>query len=216
MASSGVVEIVLKIRIAKLGDIGHNLYVIKVPPDGSCFFHSILRAFHREYIETIDPEHRNVLVKKLRQSLSEALEETNEYTNTTEYDTLGNGYYRKYNEAIRSVDGDTHSLESLQKELKSNNPVDHSYIEILNNHLNIDIYLISSKTGDVYLTGTDRNLLYKNRKSIVLLYTPGHYDIIGIKRLNTIDGSVIFDTLFSCDHDLILSIKKRINYLSKE
>lgn len=216
MASSGVVETVLKIKMAKLGDLDYDLYIIKVPPDGSCFFHSILRAFHREYIETADSEYRNVLVKKLRHSLSEALEETNEYTNTSEYDSLGNGYYRKYNEAVKLVDGDTHSLESLQKELKSNNPVDHSYIEILSNHLNIDIYLISSKTGDVYLTGTDRNLLYKNRKSIILLYTPGHYDLIGIKRLTANNGPIIFDTLFSCDHDLILSIKKRINHLNKE
>lgn len=216
MAASGIAETVMKIKIPKLGNIGLALYVIKVPPDGSCFFHSILRAFYKEYIETESKNYRTVLVKKLRYSLSEALGERNEFTNTSEYDAMGNGYYRKYNEAVKMVDGDTHSMEYLQAELKSNNSVDHSYIEILSNHLNLDIYLISSKTGDVYLTGTDRNLLYKNRKSIVILYSPGHYDIIGIKRKTEHNESVIFNTLFSCDHDLILAIKGRINQLIKE
>ena len=216
MAASGIAETVMKIKIPKLGNIGLLLHIIKVPPDGSCFFHSILRAFYREYIEAETKDYRINLVKKLRSSLSEALEEKNEYTNISEYDTLGNGYYKKFNEAIKMVDGDTHSLESLQIELKSNNPVDHSYIEILSNHLNLDIYLISSKTGDVYLTGTDRQLLYKNRKSIVILYSPGHYDIIGLKRKPNQNGIIIFDTLFSCDHDLILAIKGRINHLVKE
>ena len=215
MAASGVAETVLKIKITKLAGIMFDLYIIKVPPDGSCFFHSILRAFYKEYIETDSVECRNLLVKKLRYSLSEALEEKNDYTNTSEYDTMGNGYLRKYNEAIKSVDGDTHSMESLQKELKSNNPVDHSYMEILSNHLDIDIYLISSKTGDVYLTGTDRRLLYKNRKSIIIFYSPGHYDIIGIRRKSK-EGVIIFDTLFSYDHDLILAIKERVNQLVKE
>lgn len=213
MASSGITETVTTIEIPKLGDLGSKLHIIKVPPDGSCFFHAILRGFHKDYIIATTPKERTDLCRKLRTSTSESLEEKNPITQLTEYDTIGNGYYRKFNEATKGVDGDMYSLEALQKELLSSSPVNHAYIEILGNHLILDIYLISTRSGDVYLTGTDSKLLFKNRRSIVILYSSGHYDIIGIKRDNA--DQVIFDTLFSPNHKFILAIKKRMLELSK-
>ena len=213
MAASGITESVSTIEIPKLGDFVSKLYIIKVPPDGSCFFHSVLRGFHKEYIMATSANERIDLCRKLRTSTSESLEEKNPITQLTEYDSIGNGYYRKFNEATKGVDGDMYSLEALQKELLSSSPVNHAYIEILGNHLILDIYLISTRTGDVYLTGTDSKLLFKKRRSIVILYTSGHYDIIGIKRDST--DQVIFDTLFSPNHKFILAIKKRILELSK-
>ena len=216
MASSGISETVLKITIAKLGEIGESLSVIKVPPDGSCFFHSILRSFHREYIQSKTSEHRKLLCRRLRDTVAETLEEKNSVTGKTEYETLGGGYYGEFNEAVKDEIGDKYSLAALQQELFSDNAVDHAYIEILSNYLNLDIYLISSKTGDVYLTGSHTSLLYKGRRSIVILYHPGHYDIIGIRRSDIGDGQVIFDCLFPSDHRLIRAINGRITELLKE
>jgi hypothetical protein len=216
MASSGISETVLKISIAKLGEIGESLSAIKVPPDGSCFFHSVLRSFHREYIQSTTAENRKLLCRRLRDTVAETLEEKNVTTKKTEYETLGGGYYSEFNEAVKDEIGDKYSLAALQQELFSDNPVDHVYIEILSNHLNLDIYLISSKTGDVYLTGSHTSLLYKGRRSIVILYHPGHYDIIGIRRPDAGDGQVIFDCLFGNNHQLIQAINSRITELLKE
>lgn len=214
MAASGIAETVSAVNIPKLGELKLDLYIIKVPPDGSCFFHSILRAFHKEYITATTSDIRKRLCRKLRDSTAESLQEVNPITNKTEYDTLGNGYYKNFNDAIKDVDGDIYSLNGLQRELLGNGPVDHAYIEILSNHLELDIYLISAKKGDVYLTGTDTKLLYKGRRSIVIFYTTGHYDILGIKRPG--DEDIIFDSLFLPTHPLILAIGKRIIELTNK
>jgi hypothetical protein len=216
MTTSGITETVSIIEIPRLNIFGSILHVIKVPPDGSCFFHSVLRGFHKDYIAATTLEERKQLCRKLRTSTSESLEEKNTTTNMTEYDSMGNGYYKKFNEATQGVDGDLYSLKALQRELLSSSAVNHAYIEILSNHLILDIYIISAVTGDLYLTGTEKKLLYKERRSIVLLYTPGHYDIIGIKRDTPSGSKVIFDTLFSTNHKFILAIKERMLELNSD
>jgi hypothetical protein len=218
MAVSGVSEKVCKIELPKLDISSHmNLYCVKVLGDGSCFFHSVLRAFHREYIMSSSIEDRQRLTKKLRDSTATSLEEINPNTGKTEYETLGNGYYKEFNNAVKGVDGDSYSLQAMQKELRSNSPVDHAYIEILSNHLDLDIYLINAKTGDLYTTGSDVNLLYKRRKSIAILYTTGHYDILGIRRLqsnnNEDTDAVIFDCLFSPTHVFTILLYNRLKLL---
>jgi hypothetical protein len=221
MASSCCDETVMLINLPKLNFT--NLTLIKVIPDGSCFFHAVLRAFNISYIRSSSNNERHKYVKKLREALSIALEEIDPSTGLREYDRLGGGSYAEYNKAVSGVTENDYSLEGLQKELLSDRPVDHVYIEMLSNHFNKDIYLINSNTQDVYMTGTDLNLLYRNRDSIVIYYSPGHYDIIGIRRnaTETIPGicnkgDIIFDCLFSYQHLFIQCLRSRMNQLVKK
>src|SRR5258706_1110631 len=201
MAVSGVPEEVFRIEVPRIAFTETNLYGIKVLGDGSCFFHSILRSFNLSYISATSLAERKRLAVLIRQGVADALEEKNSLTGKTEYESLGGGYYKNFNDAVKDVEGDRYSLAAMKRELLSSNPVDHAYIEILSNHLGLDIYLISSRTGDVYTTGTDLELYYKDRRSIVIFYSPGHYDVIGLKRESPEGDDIIFDTLFSPTHE---------------
>ena len=66
------------------------------------------------------------------------------------------------------------------KELDSDRPVDNAYNEFISDQLNKDIYILDAVTQDVYMTGSDDNVLYKDRPSIVLMYLPGHYELVGL------------------------------------
>ena len=206
MSYSGYVENTYDIFLFKCVELIIPLTVIKVIGDGSCFFHSILRSFNKEYIESTSIENRIILVQEFRISVAEALENINLRSRLTEYKTLGNGAYEEFSKNVESSEGNIYSLEALKKELKSSQPVNHIYIELISNYLNIDIYLISINTKDIYTTGTDLKLLYKNRNSIIILYSPGHYDIIGIKNLH---DNLLFHCLFHPEHDLIKCLYKR-------
>ena len=60
---------------------------------------------------------------------------------------------------------------------------------------------------DVYMVGNEDEILYKDRDSIVLLYLPGHYELVGIEE----DG--IIQTLFEHDHSFIRTIRARMEML---
>lgn len=232
MASSGCTETVYQINLTKLDFILKPLFLIKVLGDGSCFFHAVLRSFNREYIRANTNDKRQQLTQLFRSGIALSLEELDS-SGVSEYDKLGGGSYAEYNKAVSGVidektgncivEENRYSLKGLQKELLSNSFVDHAYIEIISNHINKDIYLISASTGDIYTTGTDLNLLYKHRDSIVILYTTNHYDIIGIKRISNVTipdicntGDIIFDCLFDPDHELIQSIRRRLDILIRK
>jgi hypothetical protein len=222
MASSCCDETVYSLLLNNI-DFKMTLSLIKVIPDGSCFFHAVLRSFNVSYIRSNSKSQRQIYVQNLRKALAHALEEIDPTTGLREYDKLGGGSYNEYNKAVSSAGINNYSLEGLQRELLSSDPVDHVYIEILSNHLNKDIYIINSITKDLYTTGTDLKLLYRNRDSIVIYYSPGHYDIIGIRRVATqkIDnicniGDIIFDCLFNYQHPFIQALNKRMKELVKE
>jgi len=223
MASSCCDETVYVLNLPNINFNISPLSIIKVIPDGSCFFHAVLRSFNLKYIRSNSTNKRQKYVQDLREALAIALEEVDPQTGLKEYDKLGGGSYAEYNKAVSgAINSNNYSLEGLQKELRSSNPVDHVYIEILSNHLNKDIYIINALTKDLYTTGSDINLLYKNRDSIVIYYSPGHYDIIGIRRISTEkienvceQGDVIFDCLFDCKHQFIQALNRRLKQLVK-
>lgn len=215
MTSSGCVETVYNFYPHKCCDIIILLKVIKVIGDGSCFFHSILRAIYKPYISATSNSSRIKIVREFRQAIATELETKDPATNKIAYDQLGNGSYAEFNRSISNVVGDMYSLKALKRELLSSSPVDHVYIQLISDHLNIDIFLISSITNDLYFTGTEIKLLYKKRNAIVILYSPGHYDIIGVKR-KTSDNRIVFDCFFHKDHVFIECLYNRLNSIVKE
>jgi len=197
-----------KIKIFKEFD----LIRIRVPLDGSCFFHSILKAYFKPYIVgKIDGEafNRKEFIKNLRKDLAKKLGsrvDPRDKKSKTHYQTLSNGELENISKDIPK-----YSLKNMQKELNSSSPVSNIYNEFISNELDIDLYILDAEKKDVYMTGTDEDLLYKNRKSVVILYMPGHYELVGL--MNS-DQEV--ETLFSPNSKLIQKIRERMNELVKE
>lgn len=177
--------------------------------DGSCFFHSILRAFNRQYIES-SREERAKMAAMTREYLADALEEIDPKTNKTYYEGLSAG-----NLAELGKNYEPASLQFLQKLLRSKHSVSHEFHEAISNFFNLDIYILFRNTKDVYILDSNPELLYKKRLSIFILYSQGgdegHYDVIGIKNSN---GTI--STLFSHNHYLVQSYLQRYQDLIKQ
>jgi hypothetical protein len=176
---------------------------IRIPRDGSCFFHAITRAYFKPYITgIIDGKafNRKEFIRGLRKSLSIKLGKSDPKTGLRYYDSLSRGKLEDFAKSVPQ-----YSLEEMQKELDSDRAVDNVYNEFISNEIDKDIYILDMVSKDVYITGNDFDILYKGRKSIVLLYLPGHYELVGIETRKGIK------TLFSPDHEFIRAIRDRMN-----
>jgi len=181
---------------------------IRVPTDGSCFFHAIAKSYFKPYIMGSlngNPINRNDFIVKLRKDLANKLaSKVNplDPESPIYYDILSRGNLREISQSLPN-----YSLENMMHELNSNHPVDNVYNEFISNQLNKDIYLLDLVKQDVYMTGSDDEILYKNRPSIVILYIPGHYELVGIQDKDSIM------TVFDPTHPFIQAIQNRKNNL---
>lgn len=185
-----------------------DLVRIRTEPDGSCFFNAIAKSYFKPYITgKIDgkPFNRKDFIKKLRKDLSIKLGTRTDPSNPrspTHYEVLSRGQLQEFSKSVP-----VYTLENMQKELDSNRSVDNVYNEFISDQLDKDIYILDMVKRDVYITGYDDEILYKNRPSIVLLYLPGHYELVGL------DNDGVVKTLFNPDHDLIRTIRARMREL---
>lgn len=181
-----------------------NLVIVRSIGDGACFFHSILRAYHPEYIQAISLSQRKKIAYRFRHALANVLGETafeKDGNYVTYYDLLSRGELKEISKSVPEV-----SLKGMQKQLRDIHfPVDDSFAELISTQLKKDIYIIEATHGDVYMQA-DTELLHKGNDAVVILYSPGHYDVVGIYD----EKSGIVDCLFDSDHPLIIKIKKRI------
>ena len=159
-----------------------NLIKISIPGDMNCFFHSVLRSFCTTYINS-DNLIRRKIVENIKIKLADHLEHIDKKSCLMIYDTLSKGTLREFSENVTD-----YSLNNMQKELKTNSAVDNVYIELVSNVFDIDIYIFNLTKEDIYLTGTDFNLYYKERNSIFIGYiepfgenSVGHFEVIGLK-----------------------------------
>ena len=191
-----------------------NLVRIRTETDGSCLFHAIVKAYFGPYIrgkmngQTLD---RKSFVRKLRRDLALKLEqrvEPQKPYSKTYYETLSKGDLPEIAKSIPS-----YTLKNLQKLLDSTRPVGNIFNEFISNELNKDIYILDLQKKDIYMTGTDLDILYKDRDSIVILYMPGHYELVGVEtkldKTYTDRGNKYIKTLFKYDHPLIQFIRRR-------
>lgn len=181
--------------------------------DGSCFFHAIAMAYYIPYREGHlhgQKLNRTTFIRNLRHDLSLKLADpvsSHQPDGPTHYDQLSRGQLRYFAEALPQ-----YSLHHMQEELIRGGPVDNVYNEFVSNQLNKDIYLLDAMTGDVYMTGDDAEILYKQRDSIVILVIPGHYELVGLMSEDADNrGGSSIKTLFSPNHDFIQAIRRRMN-----
>jgi hypothetical protein len=182
---------------------------IRTEADGSCFFHAIANAFFPAYREgklNGKPISKHEMIRGLRRDLSLRLAQPVDPLNPDgpiHYDLLSRGQLHELSKDVPS-----YTLENMQKELDSDRPVNITYMEFISNQLNKDIYILNLNDRDVQLTA-DSEIFYKNRDSIVLLYMPGHYELVGVKQRDKIV------TYFTPNHPFIQAIRRRMDYVSK-
>lgn len=177
-----------------------NLYIIPSIGDGNCYFHSILRAFNTSYINAKTIFDRVNLTRTFRNALADRLQEIDPLTGKDYYSGLNNGRLEEFSQGVKE-----YSKDALRRELLGSDPVDNIYQELISNAINKDIYIIDSETKDMYNVGSAFSLYYKGRNSIILYYTPGHFEVIGVKRS---DGSI--NTLFTPEHKLVEACRERL------
>lgn len=178
------------------------------PMDGNCFFHAISNAFFSPYhTETLKGKHvsRDKMVTMLRSELSRRLAEkiSDDPDAPIHYDILSGGNMRTFSEAVPEF-----SLQNMQNELASRSFIGFGYLEFIGNALDKDIYILEGQRKDIYVTDELSLTIKGNRKSIVLYYINGHYELVGIRR----DDNT-FDTHFSPDHSFIQSLYSRVQEL---
>lgn len=187
-----------------------NLVRIATPTDGSCFFHAIIMSFYEPYQTgkmgglALD---RTKFILNLRRDLASKLEEPIDPLNPNSpryYDKLSRGTMAEFAKACPE-----YTLENIQRTLRSIEWVDYSLSEFISNILQKDIYILDAETRDVYILGDASELLFKGRQSLVLLFHPGHFELVGLR--DTATGNI--QTLFSPDHPLIQSIRDRYRIL---
>jgi hypothetical protein len=177
-----------------------NLVVISTIGDGNCYFHSILRAFNNHYINCKTVFERINRARSFRNLLADLLFEIDPITGKDYYSGLNYGKLDEISEGVKE-----YSREALRRELLSSQPVDNIYQELISNSINKDIYIIDGETMDMYSPGSAFSLYYKGRNSIVIFYTPGHFEVVGVKRS---DGSI--NTTFTPEHKLIQACRERL------
>jgi len=175
--------------------------------DGSCYFHAIIDGFYMPYRTGIidgRPFNREIFIKRARKDLAIKLSEKNE-KGITYYDSISRGELKNLSKNVKEV-----SLKNMQKELLSDSEVSYIYHELISDLYDLDVYILDYIKKDVRIIDSDLSLYYKNRRSVVILYLPGHFELVGIRR------NGILKTLFSPKDDFIIYIRKRMEKLLKD
>lgn len=176
-----------------------NIVAIETLGDGNCFFHALCQAYYIPYRTGMlegHPLSKRDIVRKLRRSLANRLGEPVDPLDPTGkiyYELLSRGHLPQFGKEIPY-----YSFDEMKLRLENSEAIGNEYNEFISDQLNKDIYLLDQETNDIYITGNDDDLLYKNRPSIVIMYSPGHYETIGIKTPN---GDI--QTYFSPSHPFI-------------
>ena len=138
---------------------------------------------------------RDTVVTELRKELASRLQEVDpqDPQKRTYYQCLAGGNTAIFAEAVPEF-----ALPFMQGQLASTAPIGYGYIEYICNALNKDIYILSAADRDIYVCDELPFCIKGNRKSIVVYYMNGHYELVGIQQA---DGS--FDTHFRHDHSFI-------------
>jgi hypothetical protein len=183
-----------------------RLVAIDTVGDGNCFFHAICQAYFIPYRTGMSGGNilsKREIVRQLRYSLAQRLGEPVDPLNPTGkiyYELLSRGKLSEFGKEIPY-----YSFEEMKMRLEKSVAVGNEYNEFISDQLGKDIYLLDAETQDVYITGNDDELLYKQRPSIVILYSPGHYETIGLR---VSDGSI--QTYFSPSHPFIEFLRMRM------
>ena len=203
-----------RLRWAREPFRNYDLIALETIGDGSCFFHAIIQAFYRPYINRGKPDkqgrwvslERQKYVRSVRDALADMLSRPVKKGGKSYYETLSNGQLPTMSKAEPTLKC---SLKEMEEELRSGNAVNNLYHEFISMFLNKDIFILDETNEDVYVIAGD-DLLYQDRLSIIILYNRsdgeiGHYETVAVVPRD--GGHPIAH--FKPSHSLIVGIRAR-------
>jgi len=174
-------------KVVRIGSIG----------DGSCYFHSVLNAYLKEYQINPDINFRKNFAKGIRNDLAKRLE-------MPDPDSPGKTYYETgvlpeiYAEQLLGLELEVdYSLEGIQKLLRSDSYLGDEIYKFAADSIGIDIYIMRLEDNDlkVHLSSI------QNKKSVVIVGDNSHFETVGIER------NGLYQTFFNPDDPFILKIQ---------
>jgi hypothetical protein len=171
------------------------------PGDGHCLIHSVAFACYLPYAtgkldgRVVD---RNKIVKRFRSDMANRLEKIDIETGKKFNDIINDGALAE----LGTVDPEYYSLQSLQNLLRSDKYLGPEIIIILENILELNIYVLDARFQDV--VQKDNKKIYD--LSIVIYYSDHHYDCISRR----VGSEGIHVRLFKRDDSFIEFLRTRI------
>ena len=178
-----------------------NMVSLHTPPDGSCLFHSILKAYNKIAIEEkIAGKHINIteyVRKTFRPLLADYLDDTSQYTIPI-YRLLNENDFEKSCKSVLEL-----SKEYMINELNSGVAVSiDTYCELLIRFCEKNIFVIDYEKNDIILTGSVIDKLRNDEwPCVVLLYikgggSVGHYETVGYIDTDDLHTFFTIDNIF--------------------
>lgn len=202
-----MLQIIEKLNFARDGYSNFDIYRHLSPGDGHCLIHSVAFSVYPPYrtkqLNGVAITQRQV-VEKFRTDIANRLERVDIRTGRSLYDTVARGGLRN----LGLADPEYYSLDALQKLLRSSNNLGQEILVVLENLLNINIFVLDHSTQDVIHHGVNND----NRRSIILYYTGQHYDAITRK----VGADGIHVTLLKETDSLIKFLRLRIKNRPKD
>ena len=173
------------IRIATIGD-------------GSCFIHSVLKAFYIPYQNNANAKYRIELAKSTRAGLSLKLAEINPEYDLTYWETTAQGSFVSFlmnqlaDETLMEESPVNYSLAGMEQLFNSTEYLGDEMYTFVGDMFDIDIIIFRVTTADLHLH--EHTLTKDSKRNIICIVGTGcHYEVIGI---NKPEG---FQTIFKID-----------------
>lgn len=182
-------------RELKIKNLPYTFVIFDTIGDGSCFLHSILMCFNKKYRKSKISE-RQRIIDQLRSDLGDVLYEKNR-EGKTYYEILSRGEISEISKFMERMKQDV-----MSNYLKSRKWLDIFYLEMISNHLDIDIIIYDQYEEKFYNTG-DLEAYHKDRNTVIINYQKeAHFEAMGIK-LDKIR------TFFDKDCPIVKEIKEK-------
>lgn len=192
-----------------------NLVRIQALGDGSCFIHSVLKAFYPKYQNDANSSHRASYAAYFRRDLALMLTTENpKYPGYNYWQTIGKGALPnilmqeiKDPSLIEIYDNVEYTITGLQRLLNSNKFLGNEIYSLVSEVLDLDIYILQAKTDDLYYNSDTTNLV--DRNAVVISGNGYHFEVVAV------DNGKYFQTIFGPDDPFISTIKQKFSISEK-
>lgn len=159
-------------KLVRFGTIG----------DGSCFIHSVLKAFYKPYMNNASYKFRTELVWKLRRDLAELLGKKPAAGAPTYYESL----------EVSKTGLPEHSLENLRTSLKTAPQLGDEIMAFFADVIGVNILVLRG-----YVDGVEHHAYYRSKKkspyNVIIVGNSCHFETVGM------DTDKGFQTVFYSD-----------------
>src|SRR3990167_1165444 len=189
----------------------NNVVRIATMGEGSCFVHSVCKAFVPVYQINNTFGFRSDFVKKLRREFAYSLgEESDRFPGYTYWQTVANGSLARQmmleikNPGLMKELGIDYSLVGMQNLLNSYSYLGDEVYQVISDLLEMDIFVVRMTKEDLHVHLTTERFDHP-RDVVVIGGNTYHYEVIGIDH----GEDVGIQTVFSPDDEFIQNLRLR-------